>query len=38
MTQTYDDRTSREIIAEGAVPDVEWTASAVLVARHRRTL
>ena len=34
MTQTDDDQTSREIIAEGAVPDVEWTASAVLVVKR----
>jgi pSer/pThr/pTyr-binding forkhead associated (FHA) protein len=26
-----DDQTSREIIAEGAVPDVEWTTCGVLV-------
>ena len=31
MTQTDDDQTSREIIAEIAVPDVEWTASAMVV-------
>ena len=34
MTQTYDDRTSREIIADGAVGDVEWTASAILVVKR----
>jgi hypothetical protein len=34
VTQTDDDQTSREIIAEGAVPDVEWTASAVLVVKR----
>jgi pSer/pThr/pTyr-binding forkhead associated (FHA) protein len=34
VTQTYDDRTSREIIAKGAVPDVEWTASAMLVVKR----
>ena len=34
MTQTYDDRTSREIIAQDAVPDVEWTASAMLVVKR----
>ena len=34
MTQTDDDQTFREIIAEGAVPDVEWTASAVLVVKR----
>ena len=34
MTQTDDDQTSREIIAEGAVPDVEWTASAMLVVKR----
>jgi pSer/pThr/pTyr-binding forkhead associated (FHA) protein len=34
VTQTYDDRTSREIIAEGAVPDIEWTASAMLVVKR----
>ncbi len=34
MTQTDDDQTSREIIAEGAVPGVEWTASAVLVVKR----
>jgi pSer/pThr/pTyr-binding forkhead associated (FHA) protein len=34
VTQTYDDRPSREIIANGAVPDVEWTASAVLVVKR----
>ncbi len=44
MTQTYDDQTSRETIAEGpvpdvavpdvAVPDVESTASAVLVVKR----
>jgi pSer/pThr/pTyr-binding forkhead associated (FHA) protein len=34
VTQTDDDQTSREIIAEGTVPDVEWTAPAlVLVTR-----
>jgi pSer/pThr/pTyr-binding forkhead associated (FHA) protein len=31
VTQTDDDQTSREIIAETAVPDVEWTASAMVV-------
>jgi pSer/pThr/pTyr-binding forkhead associated (FHA) protein len=31
VTATDDDQTSREIIAEGAVPDVEWTTCAVLV-------
>jgi pSer/pThr/pTyr-binding forkhead associated (FHA) protein len=34
VTQTYDDRTSREIIADGAVPDIEWTASAMLVVKR----
>jgi pSer/pThr/pTyr-binding forkhead associated (FHA) protein len=34
VTQTYDDQTSREIIAEDAVPDVEWTASAMLVVKR----
>ena len=34
MTQTYDDRTSREIIADGAVGDVEWTPSAILVVKR----
>ena len=34
MTKTYDDQTSREIIAEGAPPDVEWTASAMLVVKR----
>ncbi|MDT5275328.1 MAG: hypothetical protein QOG95_2260 [Mycobacterium sp.] len=34
MTQTYDDRTSREILADGAVGDVEWTASAILVVKR----
>ena len=34
MTQTDDDQTSREIIAEGAVPDVEWTAAAMLVVKR----
>ena len=34
MTQTYDDQTSREIIAEGAVPDVEWTATGMLVVKR----
>jgi pSer/pThr/pTyr-binding forkhead associated (FHA) protein len=34
VTQTYDDQTSREIIAEGASPDVEWTASAMLVVKR----
>ena len=34
VTQTDDDQTSREIIAEGAVPDVEWTASAMLVVKR----
>jgi pSer/pThr/pTyr-binding forkhead associated (FHA) protein len=34
VTQTYNDRTSREIIADGAVPDVEWTASAMLVVKR----
>jgi pSer/pThr/pTyr-binding forkhead associated (FHA) protein len=34
VTQTYDDRTSREIIADGAVGDVEWTASAILVVKR----
>ena len=34
MTQTYDDQTSREIIAEDAVPDVEWTAPAMLVVKR----
>ena len=34
MTQTYDDQTSREIIAEGAVSDVEWTATAMLVVKR----
>jgi len=34
VTQTYDDRTSREIIADGAVADVEWTASAMLVVKR----
>jgi len=34
VTQTDDDQTSREIIAEGAVPGVEWTASAVLVVKR----
>jgi pSer/pThr/pTyr-binding forkhead associated (FHA) protein len=31
VTQTDDDQTSPEITAEGAVPDVEWTTSAMLV-------
>jgi pSer/pThr/pTyr-binding forkhead associated (FHA) protein len=31
VTQTDDDQTSRKIIAEIAVPDVEWTASAMVV-------
>ena len=35
MTQTDDDQTSREIIAEGAVPDVEWTtATGMLVVKR----
>ena len=34
MTQTYDNQTSREIIAEGAVPDVEWTATAMLLVKR----
>jgi len=34
VTQTDDDQTSREIIAEGAVPDVEWTAAAMLVVKR----
>ena len=34
MTQTDDDQTSREIIAEGAVPDVEWTATAMLLVKR----
>ena len=34
MTQTDDDQTSREIIAEGAVPDVAWTATATLVVKR----
>jgi pSer/pThr/pTyr-binding forkhead associated (FHA) protein len=34
VTQTYDDRSSREIIADGAVPDIEWTASAMLVVKR----
>jgi pSer/pThr/pTyr-binding forkhead associated (FHA) protein len=34
VTQTDDDQTSREIIAEGAVPDVEWTATATLVVKR----
>jgi pSer/pThr/pTyr-binding forkhead associated (FHA) protein len=34
VTQTYDDRTSREILADGAVGDVEWTASAILVVKR----
>jgi len=34
VTQTYDNQTSREIIAEGAVPEVEWTASAMLVVKR----
>ena len=34
MTQTDDDQTFREIIAEGAVPDVEWTATATLVVKR----
>jgi pSer/pThr/pTyr-binding forkhead associated (FHA) protein len=34
VTQTDDDQTSPEIIAEGAVPDVEWTASAMLVVKR----
>jgi pSer/pThr/pTyr-binding forkhead associated (FHA) protein len=33
VTQTYD-QTSREIIAERAMPDVEWTASAMLVVKR----
>ncbi|MDT5064500.1 MAG: hypothetical protein QOK02_655, partial [Mycobacterium sp.] len=31
MTQTDDDQTSRQIIAEIAVPDVEWSTSAMVV-------
>jgi pSer/pThr/pTyr-binding forkhead associated (FHA) protein len=34
VPQTDDDQTSREIIAEGAVPDVEWTTSAMLVIKR----
>jgi pSer/pThr/pTyr-binding forkhead associated (FHA) protein len=34
VTQTDDDQTSPEIIAKGAVPDVEWTASAMLVVKR----
>jgi pSer/pThr/pTyr-binding forkhead associated (FHA) protein len=34
VTQTDDDQTSPEIIAEGAVPDAEWTASAMLVVKR----
>jgi FHA domain len=34
VTQTDDDQMFREIIAEGAAPDVEWTASAMLVVRR----
>ncbi|MDT5238499.1 MAG: hypothetical protein QOD97_697 [Mycobacterium sp.] len=34
MTQTDDDQTSREIIAEIAVPNVEWTASAMVVVKR----
>jgi FHA domain len=34
VTQTDDDQTSREIIAEGAVPDVEWSACAVRVVKR----
>jgi pSer/pThr/pTyr-binding forkhead associated (FHA) protein len=34
VTQTYDDQTAREITAEGALPDVEWTASAMLVVKR----
>jgi pSer/pThr/pTyr-binding forkhead associated (FHA) protein len=34
VTQTDDDQTSPEIIAEEAVPDVEWTASVVLVVKR----
>jgi pSer/pThr/pTyr-binding forkhead associated (FHA) protein len=31
VTQTDDDQTSRQIIAEIAVPDVEWSTSAMVV-------
>ena len=31
MTQTEDNQTFREIVAEGAVQHAEWTTSAVLV-------
>jgi len=34
VTQTDDDQTSQEIIAEGAVPDVEWTATAMLLVKR----
>ena len=34
MTRTDNDQKFREIIAEGAVPDVEWTASAALVVKR----
>jgi pSer/pThr/pTyr-binding forkhead associated (FHA) protein len=34
VTQTDDDQTSRKIIAEGAVPDVEWTATGMLVVKR----
>jgi pSer/pThr/pTyr-binding forkhead associated (FHA) protein len=34
VTQTDDDQTSREIIADGAVPDVERAASAMLVVKR----
>jgi len=31
VTQTDDGQTFREIVVEGAVPDVEWTTPAMLV-------
>jgi hypothetical protein len=35
VPQTDDEQTSREIIAEGAVPDVEWTtATGMLVVKR----
>jgi pSer/pThr/pTyr-binding forkhead associated (FHA) protein len=34
VPQTDDDQTSRKIFAEGAVPDVEWTATGMLVVKR----